>query len=76
MSTKLDEVAAGTRFRLDRVPDTDLRARLLRLGFLDGRVTCRHRIRNGPVIIQRDGTELAIGRSIATDIDVAEVGPA
>lgn len=76
MSTKLDDVTAGTRFRLDSVPDTDLRARLLRLGFLDGRVTCRHRIRNGPVVIHHDGTELAIGRSIATDIEVVEVGPA
>jgi ferrous iron transport protein A len=75
MSAHLDDVSAGTRFRLDRVPDSDLRARLLRLGFLDGQVTCRHRIRNGPVIITRDGTELAIGRSVAADIEVTGVSP-
>lgn len=73
MSENLVDVTAGMRFRLQRVPDTDLRARLLRLGFLDGPVTCRHRIRNGPVVIERGGTQLAVGQSVARDIEVLEV---
>lgn len=73
MSETLADVTAGSRCCLERVPDTDLRARFLRLGFLDGPVTCRHRIRNGPVVITRDGTQLAVGRSVAADIGVAEV---
>lgn len=76
MSTNLDDVDAGMRFRLETVHDDDLRARLLRLGFLDGPVTCRHRIRNGPVVITRDGTELAVGRSVAAEIGVTGVVPA
>lgn len=76
MSTNLDDVDAGMRFRLDTVPDDDLRARLLRLGFLDGPVTCRHRINNGPVVITRDGTELAVGQSVAAQICVTGVVPA
>ena len=76
MSTNLDEVDDGMRFRLDTVPDDNLRARLLRLGFLDGPVTCRHRIHNGPVVISRDGTELAVGQSVAAQISVTGVVPA
>jgi ferrous iron transport protein A len=73
MSVNLEDVGAGMRCRLDTVPDDDLRARLLRLGFLDGPVYCRHRMRNGPVVISRDGTDLAVGRSVAADIEVSEV---
>jgi ferrous iron transport protein A len=73
MSRNLDDVAAGSRFRLESVPDAGLRARLLRLGFLDGPVTCRHRVRKGPVVISRHGTDLAVGRPLATDIEIAEV---
>ncbi len=73
MSQHLEDVDAGTRFHLGTVPNVELRARLLRLGFLDGPVTCRHRIRNGPVVITRDGTDLAVGRSVAADIEVVGV---
>jgi ferrous iron transport protein A len=68
----LGQVTRDTVFQVDQVPDPELRAKLLRLGFLDGRVTCRHNIRNGPVVITRDGTELAIGRSLAGDIGISE----
>lgn len=73
MSSTLDDVSAGRRCRLETVPDERLRARLLRLGFLDGPVTCRHRVRKGPVVIAREGTDLAVGRRLAKDIEVAEV---
>jgi ferrous iron transport protein A len=73
MATRLADVDAGGRFRIEDVPDTGLRARLIRLGFLDGPVRCSHRVRNGPVIIARDGTELALGASVAGNIEIAEV---
>lgn len=73
MSNTLDDVSAGRRCRLVMVPDEQLRAKLLRLGFLDGPVTCRHRLRKGPVVISRQGTDLAVGRPLAKDIEVAEV---
>lgn len=68
----LGQATTESAFQLEAVPDPELRAKLLRLGFLEGRVTCRHNIRNGPVVISRDGTELAIGRSIAGEISISE----
>ena len=73
MVSRLDDMQAGGWFRIEAVPDPNLRARLLRLGFLDGPVQCSHRVRNGPVIIAREGTELALGASVAEDIEIAEV---
>lgn len=73
MVPRLDELDGGSWFRIEAVPDPGLRARLLRLGFLDGPVQCAHRVRNGPVVITREGTELALGASVAADIEIAEV---
>lgn len=73
MAPNLSTVAAGTAFEIEAVGDGTTRARLLRLGFLDGAVECRHRVRNGPVIVRRNGTELAVGRPVAEGIEVAPV---
>ena len=73
MGTTLADVAAGTSFAIEAVDDDDLRARLRRLGFLDGRVDCRHRLHNGPVIVSRRGTDLALGAAVATDVRIREV---
>lgn len=70
MSTSLADLEPEERFELVDVPDGDTRARLLRLGFFDGEVTCRHHIRSGPVIVRRNGTELALGSSLAKQIEV------
>jgi ferrous iron transport protein A len=73
MGTTLADVAAGTSFAIEAVGDDDLRAKLRRLGFLDGRVDCRHRLRKGPVIVSRRGTDLALGADVATDVRIQEV---
>ncbi|WP_135663945.1 FeoA family protein [Halorhabdus rudnickae] len=70
MSEVLADVGAGESVRLVDVPDGDTRARLLRLGFLDGTVECRHHIRKGPVIVRRNGTDLALGSDLAGDIEI------
>jgi ferrous iron transport protein A len=70
MVTTLADVRSNDRFEVVDVPDEDTRAQLLRLGFLDGEVECRQRVRNGPVILRRNGTELALGRALATEIEV------
>jgi len=59
---------------LERVPDDDVRARLLRLGFLDGAVECRHRLRKGPIVLRRNGTELALGADLAREIEITFAG--
>lgn len=68
--------AQGDVFTIESIPDPDVRARLLRLGFLDGEVECYRRVRNGPVVLRRNGTTLAIGRRIADDITVTREGSA
>jgi Fe2+ transport system protein FeoA len=70
MSEVLADVGSGESVRLTDVPDGDTRARLLRLGFLDGTVECRHHIRSGPVIVRRNGTDLALGSALAEEIEV------
>jgi|GEM_PF-899615 len=73
MVAALADVRADEWVELISVPDGEYRARLLRLGLLDGRVECRRRIRNGPVVVRRRGTEVALGRSLAREITVERV---
>lgn len=40
---------------------------------MDGSVTCENRLRKGPVIVSRQGTDLALGASVAESIEVSEV---
>ncbi|MFW6316933.1 MAG: FeoA family protein [Halorubrum sp.] len=70
MKTALTDVPPGERVELTEIPDDEARARLLRLGFLDGDVECRRRIRDGPVVVSRRGREVALGRTLAREIDV------
>lgn len=71
MPEMLNEVETGQEFMIEEVPDLDLRTRLLRLGFLDGTVRCRYSLRKGPVIISRNGTDLAIGDVEAEKVRVS-----
>jgi ferrous iron transport protein A len=73
MGTTLADVDAGASFAIEAVDDDDLRAKLRRLGFLDGRIDCRHRLHNGPVIVSHRGTDLALGATVATAVQVREV---
>lgn len=70
MTRSLSDVPPPERVTLTHVPDDETRARLLRLGLLDGDVECRRRIRNGPVVLRRRGTEVALGRTLARTIGV------
>ncbi|MFP4530502.1 MAG: ferrous iron transport protein A [Halodesulfurarchaeum sp.] len=73
MCTTLTDVPVGSQVRIEHVPENTLRAKLQRLGFLDGPVRCQQRLRKGPVILNRHGTDIALGRSIAVDLEVTEV---
>ncbi|MEF8825918.1 MAG: FeoA family protein [Halapricum sp.] len=74
MTEVLADTDPGDSVTLERVPDDNVRARLLRLGFLDGNVECRHRLRKGPVVLRRNGTELALGADLAAEIEVTSEG--
>jgi len=73
MERTLAEIGAGTAFEIEGVDDDELRAKLRRLGFLDGRVDCRNRLRKGPVVVSRHGTDLALGADVAKGIHITEV---
>ena len=73
MSRRLSEVETGERFEILEVPDGKVRAQLLRIGFLDGVVECRNRIRNGPVVLEADGTQIALGASVAAEIRIEAI---
>lgn len=73
MSRTLSEVETGERFEILEVPDGKVRAQLLRIGFLDGVVECRNRIRNGPVVLEADGTQIALGASVAAEIRIESI---
>lgn len=68
MTSTLATADRGEVFAIESVPDTDVRAQLLRLGFLDGTVECYRRVTNGPVVLRRNGTTLALGASIADEV--------
>lgn len=70
MAVELSTVEPGTTFEVESVSDGTTRARLLRLGFLDGPVECTRHVKNGPMIVRRNGTDLAIGARIAEGIAV------
>ncbi|UWG47391.1 Fe2+ transport system protein A [Halanaeroarchaeum sp. HSR-CO] len=70
MKTTLHDVEQGEAFRIDAVEDTEVRAQLHRMGFLDGEVECRQHLDAGPVIISRRGTDLAVGAPIARDVAI------
>lgn len=67
---RLSGVTGGEHVRIRDVPDEDVRAHLLRIGLLDGPVRCRTKISKGPVIVERNGTTMALGASVAEEITV------
>lgn len=73
MTQSLADVEVGDRFEIREVPDGTVRAQLLRIGFLDGVVECTNRIRNGPVVLEADGTQIALGASVVVDISIDPV---
>lgn len=70
---RLSDVEAEQFVDIDEIPDDDVRAHLLRIGLLDGPIQCRTHITNGPVVIERNGTTVAVGASVAEEISVSPV---
>lgn len=69
---RLSGVSGGERVQIRAVPDERVHAHLLRIGMLDGPVRCRTTLSRGPVVLERNGTTIALGDAVADDITVAE----
>lgn len=71
MSIKtLNQVKTGEEFICVEIPD-QIKAELIRLGICEGNVlSCISRIPQGPVVIRKDLSEIAIGHSYSKQIKV------
>lgn len=69
---RLDQAKAGKNINILVIP-SNLKANLIRLGICEGeQVFCASKIPGGPVIIQKDLQEIAIGNSYAKQIKIEQ----
>ena len=70
----LDKAIKGQTMVIKSIPDSLIRAQAIRFGINEGAVvTCRGVIPAGPVIVERQKQEIAIGRGLAKSITVEPV---
>lgn len=68
---KLDQVKRGDLVKVVSIPDAGLKEKALRMGIDEGSlITCSEVIPAGPVVVCSNRHELAIGRSLARNIEV------
>ncbi len=68
----LDQIARGESVRVVYVPGGDIRARMLRIGISEGSmIDCVLKIPAGPIVVRHGNLELALGRRLASAIEVA-----
>ena len=70
----LDMAQKGQVLLIKKVERDDVRPQAMRLGLYEGALwECRECIPNGPVILQSDFCEIAVGKKIAEQITVTKV---
>lgn len=71
VAVTLEKAVKGQAFMIKRVSSVRLREQALRLGVYEGACfTCLSAIKNGPIVLKNDFSELAIGRSLAAHIQI------
>lgn len=69
----LADVNRGDKFKIVDIPDDIVRVQALRFGITGGaRLTCGEKIPGGPVVVQRNLQEIAIGRNLAGKIEIKQ----
>ena len=70
----LDKAKKGQIIMIKSIPDGLIRVQAIRFGINEGSViTCREIVPAGPVIVERQKQEIAIGRNLAKSIMVEPV---
>lgn len=70
----LDRSSAGQRLRILSLPESAVRAQLIRLGLCEGvHIICFQRLPGGTVVVQKNRQQIAIGHTVAQQIFVALV---
>ena len=72
LAMQLDQAKSGQSLNINEIP-SELKSNLIRLGICEGdRVLCASKIPGGPVVLQKDLQEIAIGNSYAKLIKVEQ----
>lgn len=67
----LDKVRKGQQVIITSIPQAHVRAQAIRFGVAEGEVvSCAEVLPAGPVVIQKNRQEIAIGRRLAARIEV------
>jgi len=68
----LSELRRGQTATVGNIPAEELRVQLLRFGIAAGsQVSCHTNIPFGPVVLKYGGQEIALGRELARQIEIA-----
>lgn len=71
----LDKSKKGMTVKILNIPDEQVRSQIIRFGILEGAIIkCEEVVPAGPVIVSRNMQEIAIGRSLAQQITIEQVG--
>ena len=72
--TTLDKSKKGQIIKIVSIPNQTVRAQAIRFGIAEGaKVLCQEVIPAGPVILQKNKQEIAVGRSLACQIAIEPV---
>lgn len=67
----LADVKRGDKFQITTIPDQNVRAQALRFGISEGaEVACAEKVPGGPVVLEKNLQEIAVGRNLAEQIKV------
>lgn len=67
----LDAVRKGSKAKILKIDDREIKSYLIRLGIAEGSViSCIGKIPFGPIILKNKMQEIAIGRGVAKGIEV------
>lgn len=68
----MDRMKKGQSFKIVSIPNAFMRTQAIRLGIAEGTVVfCEEVIPAGPVVIRKNGRQIALGRGVARQIGVA-----
>ncbi|MBU7005124.1 FeoA family protein [Phosphitispora fastidiosa] len=67
----LDKCKKGHKVRITGIGNSDIRAQAIRFGISEGEIVCcAEVVPAGPVVVQKNNQEIAIGRRLARQIAV------
>ncbi|WP_418792448.1 FeoA family protein [Phosphitispora sp. TUW77] len=67
----LDKCKKGNKVKITGIGNIDIRAQAIRFGICEGEiVSCSQVVPAGPVVVQKNNQEIAIGRRLARQITV------